>query len=116
MLNLGAEQTPPLVDRIPKIKILDENNIRKGFFEYNQFLRVREQLPEYLVGFVTIAYNKGWRLDEIETLAWEMVARRLGIICLEPGDTKTMRPELPTSIKRKRRLTPNNGSSFAKIC
>ena len=88
MLNLGAEQTPPLVDRVPKIRMLDENNVRKGFFEYNQFLKVRDHLPEYLRGFVTIAYNKGWRLDEIETLAWEQVDRKLGIIRLEPGDTK----------------------------
>ena len=88
MLNLGAEQTPPLVDRVPKIKMLDENNVRKGFFEHNQFLKVREHLPEYLRGFVTIAYNKGWRLDEIETLTWEQVDRKLGIIRLEPGETK----------------------------
>jgi hypothetical protein len=33
-----------------------------------QFLAVRAALPEYLRGFVTIAYKEGWRLDEIETL------------------------------------------------
>jgi integrase len=90
MLNLGAEQTPPLVDksRIPKIKMLDENNVRKGFFEHDQFLAVRAALPEYLRGFVTIAYKEGWRLDEIETLTWDQVDRKLGIIRLEPGETK----------------------------
>jgi integrase len=90
MLNLGAEQTPPLVDksRIPKIKMLDENNVRKGFFEHDRFLAVRAALPEYLRGFVTIAYKEGWRLDEIETLSWDQVDRKLGIIRLEPGETK----------------------------
>ncbi len=90
MLNLGAEQTLPLVDkgRIPKIRMLDENNVRKGFFDHNQFLTVRAALPEYLRGFVTIAYKEGWRLDEIETLIWDQVDRKLGIIRLEPGDTK----------------------------
>ena len=90
MLNLGAEQTPPLVDkgRIPKIKMLDENNVRKGFFEHDQFIAVRAKLPEYLKGFVTIAYKEGWRLDEIETLTWDQVDRKLGIIRLEPGETK----------------------------
>jgi integrase len=68
--------------------MLDENNIRKGFFEYDQFLAVRAALPEYLRGFVTIAYREGWRLDEIETLTWEQVDRKLGIIRLEPGETK----------------------------
>ena len=89
-LNLGAEQAPPLVDksRIPRIKMLDENNVRKGFFEHDQFIAVRAELPEYLRGFVTIAYKEGWRLDEIETLTWDQVDRKLGIIRLEPGETK----------------------------
>jgi len=90
MLNLGAEQTPPLVDKgqIPKIKMLDENNVRKGFFEHDQFTAVRAELPEYLRGFVSIAYKEGWRLDEIETLTWDQIDRKLGIIRLEPGETK----------------------------
>jgi len=38
MLNLGAQQTPPIVDRVPHIPMLQENNIRKGFFEHDEFL------------------------------------------------------------------------------
>ena len=53
-----------------------------------QFLAVRAALPEYLRGFVTIAYKEGWRLDEIETLSWDQVDRKLGIIRLEAGETK----------------------------
>ena len=30
MLNLGATQTPPRVDRVPHISMLRENNVRKG--------------------------------------------------------------------------------------
>lgn len=32
ILNLGASQTPPKVDRVPSIPMLRENNVRKGFF------------------------------------------------------------------------------------
>ncbi len=35
MLNMGAKQTPPKLDRVPYIPMLKENNIRKGFFEYH---------------------------------------------------------------------------------
>jgi integrase len=60
----------------------------KDFSSMIQFLAVRAALPEYLRGFVTIAYKEGWRLDEIETLSWDQVDRKLGIIRLEAGETK----------------------------
>ena len=59
MLNLGAQQTPPKVDRVPYIPMLKENNTRKGFFEHGQFLALRNELPGYLRGFVTFAYKTG---------------------------------------------------------
>jgi hypothetical protein len=41
MLNLGAKQTPPKVDRVPYVPMLKENNVRKGFFEHREFLALR---------------------------------------------------------------------------
>ncbi len=88
MLNLGAKQTPPLVDRVPHIPMLKENNARKGFFEHEDFLALREALPEHLRGFVTFAYKTGWRLSEITGLKWSQVDRIRGIVRLEVGETK----------------------------
>ncbi len=88
MLNLGARQTPPKVDRVPYIPMLKEHNIRKGFFEHEDFLVLREALPSYLKGFVTFAYKIGWRLSEITGLTWNQVDRTLGIVRLEVGETK----------------------------
>lgn len=34
MLNMGAQATPPKVDRVPHIPMLEERNTRKGFFDY----------------------------------------------------------------------------------
>jgi hypothetical protein len=65
MLNLGAKQTPPKVDRVPYITMLKENNTRKGFFEHGEFLTLRDALPYHLKGFITFAYKTGWRLSEI---------------------------------------------------
>jgi integrase len=90
ILNLGAEQTPPRVDkgRIPKIKMLDENNIRKGFFEHADFLALRDALPSHLQGFITFGYKVGWRLSEIGKLTWKRVDLENGIVRLEVGETK----------------------------
>jgi len=88
MLNLGAQQTPPLVDRVPHIPMLKENNTRKGFFEHWEFLALRDALPDYLKGFVTFAYKDGWRFEEICGLTWSRVDLSQGIVRLEAGETK----------------------------
>jgi len=88
MLNLGARQTPPKVDRVPYIPMLKENNIRKGFFEHGEFVALRDELPDYLKGFVTFAYKTGWRMSEITDLMWSQVDRDNGIVRLEVGETK----------------------------
>jgi integrase len=88
MLNLGANQTPPIVDRVPHIPMLKENNARKGFFEHDEFLALRDVLPQYLKGFFTFAYKSGWRLSEIAGLTWSQVDRKQGIVRLEVGETK----------------------------
>lgn len=88
MLNMGAKQTPPKVDRVPYIPMLKENNTRKGFFEHGDFLALRDNLPDYLKGFVTFAYKTGWRVSEISNLPWKQVDLNQGIVRLEPGETK----------------------------
>ncbi|MCG8634519.1 MAG: site-specific integrase [Desulfobacterales bacterium] len=88
MLNLGAQQTPPLVDRVPHIPMLKENNTRKGFFEHEEYLALQDALPKYLKGFVAFAYKCGWRVSEIKNLKWSNVDLHQGIVRLESGETK----------------------------
>ena len=88
MLNIGAKQTPPKVDRVPFIPMLKENNIRKGFFEHGEFLALRDAPPSYLRGFVTFGYKTGWRVSEIAGLTWSQVDKQQWIVRLEVGETK----------------------------
>jgi integrase len=88
MLNLGAEQTPPKVDRVPHISMLQENNTRKGFFEHPDFLALRDALPSHLKVFVTFAYKTGWRVSEIANLTWDQVNLAQSIVRIETGETK----------------------------
>ncbi len=88
MLNLGAKQTPPKVSRVPYIPMLKENNVRKGFFEHDEYLALRNALPPYLKPFVSFAYKFGWRDEEIADLTWSQVDRVKSIVTLEVGETK----------------------------
>lgn len=88
MLNLGASLTPPKVDRVPHFPKIEISNVRTGFFEHDDFLRFRDELPDYLKGFTTFAYYTGWRMSEVIGLTWSRVDRLRGIVRLEPGETK----------------------------
>jgi len=63
MLNLGAQQTPPIVGRIPHIS-MREKNVRKEFFENDEFLALRNAHSLYLKSFATFAYKSGRRVSE----------------------------------------------------
>lgn len=88
MLHLGAEQTPPKVDRVPFIPTLEEINVRKGFFEHGEYINLLAALPVHLKPVVTFAYMTGWRKEEILSLKWSQVDFSEGTVRLEPGQTK----------------------------
>jgi integrase len=88
MFHLGARCTPPKVGQIPFIPMLKETNVRKGFFEHEQFLAVKSALPEELRPVVTFAYHSGWRKSEILNLTWDKVDLKHGVVRLDPGETK----------------------------
>ena len=88
MFSLATECTPKKVRDIPHIPMLKESNVRKGFFEYDQFMTIREALPEYLRPIVTLAYHTGWRKGEVLNLTWDKVDVRERTIRLDPGETK----------------------------
>jgi hypothetical protein len=48
MFSLAAESTPPKVALVPHIPMLEENHVRKGFFEHGDFMALREKLPAHL--------------------------------------------------------------------
>ena len=72
----------------PHIPMLKENNIRTGFFEFEQFRSLHKHLPDYLKPFVHFAYITGWRRSEISGLELRQVDFEAGRVFLDPGTTK----------------------------
>ncbi len=88
MFNLALQQTPPKVPQQPYIPMLQEHNVRKGFFEHDEFIALRAALPPKLRPVVTFAYHTGWRKQEMLRLMWECIDLQARVVRLDPGTTK----------------------------
>lgn len=89
MFSLGL-QSGKVAGR-PHIPMLKENNVRSGFFEREDFVALRNALPDYVRPLVTFAYHTGWRSGEIRSLRWSQVDLKEGCVRLDPGTTKNDR-------------------------
>ena len=88
MFNLALQQTPPKVPQRPYIPMLQEKNVRKGFFEHDEFVALRAALPLELRPLVTFGYYTGWRKEEVLALTWDRVDLRVRTVRLDPETTK----------------------------
>lgn len=73
---------------VPYFEKLEERNVRKGFLEHDQYLRLRAALPDYLTPVLAMGYYTGMRRGEIRGLRWEQVSLLDRQARLDPGTTK----------------------------
>jgi integrase len=84
-----AKRAGRFVGDVPHIETLAEHNVRKGFFERDQFEAVKAHLPAALRGPLEFAYLTGWRLtSEILPLEWRHVDWTGRSVRLDVGTTK----------------------------
>lgn len=105
MYKLGIEHEPQLVSKVPKITFLKEDNVRTGFFETEDYLKLHSAIDPFLKDFVATGFETGMRDDEMKKLEWYMVDRLTWSIKLPGHVTKNGRPRLiPLSHELSSRL------------
>ena len=80
MFNLAARSQPPLVSSVPYIPTLRGENVRKSFFEEEEFRALLGAIADHVKVPVLIGYWTGLRKGEILSLKWEQVDLNRGII------------------------------------
>ena len=104
----------------PPIVLLREDNVRRGFFEAEEFASVRRRLSPDLADFVSFLHLTGWRWrSEVARLCWTNVAFDAGEVRLDPGTTKTgegrifpFTAELRALLERRRAVTRERERAF----
>jgi integrase len=93
MFRCARDRTPPLMTYKPRIeKIKGIQNVRQGFFEHADFLRVMDKLPERYRPFVHFLYLTGTRKREAANIERRQVDWNGRVIKLEQTQTKNGRP------------------------
>jgi integrase len=119
MFNLAVQDGT--LKTAPYFPMLKEAPPRRGFLEYTDFQKLRQELPEYLRTLATMAYYTGMRLGEMLRMRWDCVDFKDREIRLNPGETKNDEPrtvplisELPEMLRIERERNPN--AEFVFTC
>jgi integrase len=116
-----ARQDDKIINRphIPKLK--EPAQPRKGFFEYGDFVKMRDHLDPPLRNIAEFEYVTGWRIDtEVLPLLWRQVDFAAGEVRIDdPRSTKNEEArvfpftrELRRTLEAQRKLTEAIDSPF----
>jgi integrase len=87
ILNLSRQNGK--LTHVPHIPMLKERNVRTGFFEREQIIRIVGHLPPAIRPAVQLAYITGWRIpSEVLPLQWRHVDFEARVVRLDPHTTK----------------------------
>jgi integrase len=90
--TLAMRERPPLLNSIPYIPKLREENVREGFVEHSDYLKIREAMADQLKALFVVAYHVGMRLGELRKLEWSWIDWEACEIKIPRPRTKNKQP------------------------
>ncbi len=107
MFHLATECTPPKVQFLPYIPMLQENNVRTGFVETEARLRLERacgRIGLWMSALFEVGCTYGWRHGSLLKMRVKQVDANANVIRLEPGTTKNKKGLEVTMPRRVREL------------
>jgi integrase len=86
--TLARQGDPPLVHSVPYIPKLEEDNVRQGFLEPDQYENLLEKLPQQLKAVFVCGYHVGTRSGELRKIQWPQVDFEAKLINFTARQTK----------------------------
>ena len=107
MFHLATECTPPKVQSVPYIRMLQENNVRTGFVEAEARMRLEQacgRIGQWMLAMFEVGCTYGWRHGSLLKMRVKQVDPHANVIRLEPGTTKNKKGLEVTMPRRVREL------------
>jgi integrase len=107
MFHLATECTPPKVQTVPYIPMLQENNVRTGFVEAEARMRLEQacgRIGPWMLAMFEVGCTYGWRHGSLLKMRVKQVDSHANVIRLEPGTTKSKKGLEVTMPHRVREL------------
>ena len=120
LLNVAADQEPPLIENVPRFKLPNETSrARSGTIDGEQFAAILSHMKRPAQRYTIALYETAMRLNEPMKLTWNKVDLKAGLIRLAPEDVKEKYPrrtpiswelrQVLEEIREEQRKIPNLG-------
>jgi integrase len=120
LLNVAADQDPPLLESVPRFKLPNEHSqARTGTIDAEAFAAILAHMKRPAQRYVIALYETAMRLNEPMKLTWPKIDLKAGLIRLNSEDVKEKHPrrtpiswalcQVLEEIRAEQRKVPNVG-------
>ena len=124
LLNVAADQEPPLIESVPRFKLPNETSrARSGTIDPEQFAAILSHMKRPAKRYTIALYETAMRLNEPMKLTWNKIDLKAGLIRLAPEDVKEKYPrrtpiswelrQILEEIRAEQRKIPNLAGMFS---